>query len=99
MAKAHIIKFAVDTAGRMRDSIPTILKYAKAELGPPKVSELKEVAPAIKHVLCQFKSGGYKNLTVKEAWLNTLVAAEIAGWFFVGEIIGRRQLVGYPLKL
>jgi F-type H+-transporting ATPase subunit g len=31
----------------------------------------------------------------QEAWLNTLVAAEISFWFFVGEVVGRRHLLGY----
>ncbi|OQV15863.1 hypothetical protein BV898_09959 [Hypsibius exemplaris] len=37
----------------------------------------------------------WRKLTVKEALLNTLVAAEISFWFFTGEVIGRRHLAGY----
>ena len=40
-------------------------------------------------------AGKFMNVTVKQACVNTLVAAEIAFWFYVGEIIGRRSLIGY----
>ena len=42
-------------------------------------------------------SGSWKQLTVRQAWLNTLVGMEIAGWFFIGECIGKRGLVGYVI--
>ena len=35
---------------------------------------------------------------MQEAWVNTLVCAEIAFWFFVGEQIGRRSIVGYNVE-
>ncbi len=31
----------------------------------------------------------------QEAWINTLVTAEVVCWFFVGECIGKRSLIGY----
>ena len=34
---------------------------------------------------------------LQEAWLNTLITAEIAFWFFVGECIGKGSLVGYQV--
>merc|ERR1719184_698039 len=37
--------------------------------------------------------GILENVTVKEAWLNTLITAEIAFWFFVGECIGKGSIV------
>jgi F-type H+-transporting ATPase subunit g len=37
----------------------------------------------------------YFNL--QEAWLNTLITAEIAFWFFVGECIGKGSIVGYKV--
>lgn len=42
-------------------------------------------------------SGRFLDVTVKEATRNTLVAVEVACWFFVGEIIGRRSLIGYKV--
>jgi len=46
-----------------------------------------------------FKSSGKRlgQVTVAEAWLNTLVTIEVITWFFVGEVIGRRHLVGYKV--
>merc|ERR1711976_412913 len=41
------------------------------------------------------KTAKYRQVTVKEATLNTLVAVEIVCWFFVGEVIGKRSLIGY----
>lgn len=37
-------------------------------------------------------------LSFQEAWVNTLVCAEIAFWFFIGEQIGRRSFIGYNIK-
>ena len=42
-------------------------------------------------------AGRFLDVTVKEATRNTLVAVEVACWFFVGEIIGRRSLIGYKV--
>lgn len=43
------------------------------------------------------KSGAWKNVTVREAWLNTLVTVEVLCWFYVGEVIGKRHFVGYDV--
>ncbi|KAF7388109.1 hypothetical protein HZH66_010876 [Vespula vulgaris] len=45
------------------------------------------------------KSGRYKELTVREAWLNTLVAIEVYCWFYIGECIGKRHIVGYKVNI
>lgn len=37
------------------------------------------------------------SVTLQEAWLNTLITAEIAFWFFVGECIGKGSIVGYKV--
>ena len=55
--------------------------------------------PAIKRAFGNLKdatiTGRFLNVTVKEGVANTLVAVEIAMWFYIGEIIGRRSIVGY----
>ena len=43
------------------------------------------------------KTGSFKQLTVKEAVLNGLVATEVWMWFYIGEIIGKRGIVGYDV--
>lgn len=40
-------------------------------------------------------SGKFLDMTVTQATKNTLVAVEVACWFYIGEIIGRRSLIGY----
>ncbi|KAI5711298.1 ATP synthase subunit g, mitochondrial [Diaphorina citri] len=77
--------------------LANFLHYGKVELIPPKPSEFGAIKDGIAHVVHQAKSGGWKNLTVKEAWLNSLIAAEITFWFYVGEVIGKRSLIGYEV--
>jgi F-type H+-transporting ATPase subunit g len=36
-------------------------------------------------------------LYFQEAWVNTLVATEVACWFFIGECIGKGSLVAYKV--
>jgi len=98
MASKFITQFAKDTVVRMKDSVPTILYYARKELMPPKPTELGEVKRGFGKLISSYRSKGYKQLTVSEAWCNTLVAVEVATWFFIGEIIGRKSLVGYNIK-
>lgn len=39
--------------------------------------------------------GKFFDIIVKEVIVNILVVVEIVFWFFVGEVIGRRSLIGY----
>lgn len=71
--------------------------YSKVELTPPKITDLPAIRQGIGKLLHSAKTGAYKDLTVREAWLNTLVGLEIAGWFFIGECIGKRHIVGYDV--
>jgi len=45
----------------------------------------------------QLKKSGLSQVTVAEAWLNVLVTVEVITWFYMGEVIGRRHLVGYKV--
>lgn len=72
------------------------LKYASVELAPPTTpSEIKEISKGIANLISAAKSQRWKQVTVREAWLNTLVTTEVICWFYVGECIGKRHLVGY----
>ncbi|XP_075224903.1 ATP synthase F(0) complex subunit g, mitochondrial-like [Lycorma delicatula] len=71
------------------------LKYAKVELTPPKPNEFGQVREGFSNLIGGFQTGRWKQLTVKEAWLNTLVATEVVMWFFLGEVIGKRHIAGY----
>ncbi|XP_022187874.2 ATP synthase subunit g, mitochondrial [Nilaparvata lugens] len=89
---ATILKGLMDAA---KPNLATFLRYAKAELTPPSPRDIGRVREGINDIVCGAKNGRWKELTVKEAWLNTLVATEVACWFFVGEVIGRGHFVGY----
>ncbi|XP_076181957.1 ATP synthase F(0) complex subunit g, mitochondrial [Ptiloglossa arizonensis] len=73
------------------------LYYAKVEMVPPKLSDLPAIRSGITNLIKSAQTGSYRNLTVREAWLNTLVGAEVLCWFFVGECIGKRHIVGYDV--
>lgn len=68
---------------------------AKVELAPPKPSDWPLIRKELMSLKDKAFSGKFLDLTVKEAVANGLVAVEIAMWFYVGEIIGRRSLIGY----
>lgn len=57
--------------------------------------DLPEVQRGFRNLVNSAQKMKFLNLTVKEATANTLVAVEVAAWFYVGEIIGRGSLIGY----
>lgn len=73
------------------------LKYAKVELTPPSPADIPEIRARIGKLISAAKDGRWKQTTVKEAWLNTLVTVEVVCWFYVGECIGKRHIVGYDV--
>lgn len=73
------------------------MKYARVELAPPKISEIPQIRAGIGKLISSAKSGAWKQQTVKQATLNTLVGAEVLFWFYVGECIGKRHFVGYDV--
>ena len=77
----------------------TIQKYALVELVPPSPKDIPAIKSGIGKLIHSAKTGAYKNLTVREAWLNTLVAIEVYCWFFIGECIGKRHIVGYNFRV
>ncbi|XP_026465592.1 ATP synthase subunit g, mitochondrial [Ctenocephalides felis] len=89
---AGLISTAIATA---RPKVFLFLKYAKVELTPPTPGDIPQITAGLKRLVQSAKTGGYKNLTVRQAWLNTLVGAEVLFWFYIGECIGKRHLVGY----
>lgn len=73
-----------------KDAIKKVLRISLKELGPPTPVEIVKA----------FKSTpktNWKDLTVREAGLKTLVAVEVICWFFVGECIGKGTLIGYQV--
>jgi len=41
----------------------------------------------------------FNYIVLQDATINSLVAIEVLMWFYVGEVIGKRQLIGYNIKL
>ncbi|EPB68709.1 hypothetical protein ANCCEY_12194 [Ancylostoma ceylanicum] len=87
-----------------------ILKaVAKHELAPPKTTDWPAIKADWKKVTQFIANKQYKQLTVrnrnfpsanivitlKEALVYTAVTMEVMFWFFVGEMIGRRNVFGY----
>lgn len=87
----------VDLLTQARPKFNVFLKYAKVELTPPTPGDIPAIRDGISRIIKGARTGAYKNLTVREAWLNTLVTVEVLCWFYVGECIGKRHLVGYDV--
>ncbi|XP_063222900.1 ATP synthase subunit g, mitochondrial [Bacillus rossius redtenbacheri] len=80
-----------------RPRFDLFLKYAKVELTPPSPADIPQIRSGIQKLLSGFRTGKWKETPVKEAWLNTLVTTEVIMWFFIGECIGKRSIVGYKV--
>ncbi|ESN96292.1 hypothetical protein HELRODRAFT_189182, partial [Helobdella robusta] len=76
----------------------TFWKYAKVELKPPTPAEWPQVAQGFQNLAKAVRTQKWKQLTVKEAFINAVVATEVICWFFVGECIGKGTLIGYQIK-
>ena len=78
-----------------KPQLEVFMKYAKVELTPPTPGDIPAIRQSIGRIMSSARTGAYKNLTVREAWLNTLVTMEVCFWFYIGECIGKRHIVGY----
>ncbi|XP_065553226.1 ATP synthase subunit g, mitochondrial [Lathamus discolor] len=75
--------------------LATFWYYAKVELAPPTPAEIPRAIDSMKAVIRGFQTGRLAQLTVREAVRNGLVATEVLMWFYIGEIIGKRGIIGY----
>ncbi|XP_055839061.1 ATP synthase subunit g, mitochondrial-like [Episyrphus balteatus] len=80
-----------------RPQLDVFMKYARVELTPPTPGDIPVIRQGIGRLINGARTGAYKNVTVREAWLNTLVTMEVCFWFYVGECIGKRHIVGYDV--
>ncbi|XP_026320159.1 ATP synthase subunit g, mitochondrial [Hyposmocoma kahamanoa] len=97
MAAAKLPSLVNSALAQARPKFNIFLKYAKVELAPPKLSEIPQIKAGIGKLLTSAKTGAWKQQTVKQATLNVLVGAEVLFWFYIGECIGKRHLVGYDV--
>ncbi|KAI9585331.1 hypothetical protein GQX74_001178 [Glossina fuscipes] len=67
---------------QLRPQMDVFWKYAKVELTPPSPGDIGAIRNGISKLIKGAQSGSYKNLTVREAWLNTLVTMEIILYCF-----------------
>lgn len=98
--KLIIVYHYVFIAAALANSRPALNKfayYAKVELVPPKISDIPAIRSGISNLLSSAKNRRFLQLSVRDAWLNSLIAAEVICWFFVGECIGKRHLIGYKV--
>lgn len=79
-------------------TLKTSWKYAKVELRPPTPVEVVQAIPLAKQGLKNaLLDHTWMELPVKKAFQNILVATEVTLWFFIGEVIGRKNLIGYKV--
>ena len=91
---------ALEIAGVVKASRPhlkTFWGHARVELGPPMPSQWPEIRQGFTNLYRSTMSGKFLDSTVTQATKNTLVAIEVACWFYIGEIIGRKSLIGYKV--
>ncbi|CAJ0936086.1 unnamed protein product, partial [Mesorhabditis belari] len=73
----------------------TLKEVWAKELRPPTSSDLPKIKSEWQKLCKDVQSQTYKNFTVRELLVSVAVGMEICAWFFVGEMIGRRNIVGY----
>ncbi|XP_067675323.1 ATP synthase subunit g, mitochondrial-like [Haliotis asinina] len=98
MGMSLVTKTGNSAKGLQAYAIPrlqTFWKYAKVEMKPPSLGEMGQVQEGINNIIVSARTGKWKQLTVRQAGLNTLVGLEVLMWFYIGEIIGKRNIVGY----
>lgn len=84
-----------------RPLLDKFMYYAKVELTPPTPADfahLRQKAAEASKKGKKIEKTGLTKMTISDAWLNTLITLEVIGWFFMGEVLGRRHFVGYRYK-
>merc|ERR1712019_36772 len=92
---------AVAKFGRVtRPKVQNFAKNASVEMVPPSPAEFMGELNVLKNDILSGKSAArLSNLTVNEVAAKGLVLAEVAFWFYLGEMIGRKSIIGYNPKI
>lgn len=90
-------KLSPENIQKLKDFVkvdPKLRNGILRELAPPMPQELPQ---AFKDGYRLFFKSNWRDVTVKQAWLNLLITTEVVCWFFVGEVIGKGNLIGYQV--
>ena len=92
---------AVAKLGRIsKPKLQNFAKNASVEMAPPSPGEFMQEVNVLKNDLISGKSmGRVSEMTVNEFAAKGLVVAEVAFWFYLGEMIGRKSIIGYNPKV
>ena len=85
----------LDAGNVVKPHLQKFLSNASVEMVPPGPSEIPAIAKGLGNIKNSLLSGKFLDKTVSEAGANALVLAEIGLLFYIGEIIGRKSLIGY----
>ncbi|KRY73602.1 Uncharacterized protein T4A_51 [Trichinella pseudospiralis] len=85
-------KIVIPAINASKPKLQTFFCYAKIELMPPSIGEWPKIVSEVNNFRRNFN---LMDLTVKEAIVYSAVAFEVLMWFFAGEVLGRRHLLGY----
>merc|ERR1712228_776095 len=77
--------------------LTTFARYAKVELTPPGPGEIGGVVRGAGNLAKDAATFKWAQASMKQVAVNTVVDAEIACLFFIGECIGKGSLVGYQV--
>ena len=92
-----MVTFFAAMTQKAQPHLKTFWGHAKVELGPPTPAQWPEVKEGFTKLFSSAVTGRFLDLSVKEATKKGLVGIEIACWFFVGEMIGRKSIIGYKV--
>ncbi|KAH3774944.1 ATP synthase subunit g, mitochondrial-like [Dreissena polymorpha] len=81
----------------IQTNMPVARRYVMAEMMPPSPGEFGQYVKELGQAVGKASSLSVKNMTFYEALITSCVATEVAMWFFIGEMIGKRSLIGYQV--
>ncbi|UJR28811.1 hypothetical protein I4U23_010035 [Adineta vaga] len=92
---ALVPKLALPVARYGQSKLSRFWYFARVELRPPMPSEFGQVQQGVQQIVKSASTGAWRQLTVKQVALNSLVGLEVMFWFYIGECIGRGSIIGY----